>query len=135
MGANYNRSNAPNNPPYPYYSWISSHHHHESSVILFTSFLASSHVSWFFFAHSIWLFAYASYLCQLSVSKFPLHISNRERPKDRCKLTIYRFKSSSFSDWKRFRSFRTPELASRTSCCETVCACSSCEIDSLVFPI
>lgn len=39
--------------------------------------------------------------------------------------TMYCLKSSSFSLWKRFRSFNTPELASLTSFSDTSSACSS----------
>jgi hypothetical protein len=43
-----------------------------------------------------------------------------------CNLrTMYRFKSSSFSVWNLFKSFKTPALASFTSTCDTSIACSS----------
>ena len=84
--------------------------------ILPTSSLASLHVSRFFFAQSMWHLAYAIY--QQNVS-FPSAMPRRETP------TMYRLRSSSFSSWKRFKSFNTPALASFTSCSQTSSACSS----------
>lgn len=48
--------------------------------------------------------------------------------------TMYRLRSSSFSCWNRFRSFRTPALASLTSFSATSRACSSCEAADRVSP-
>jgi len=85
--------------------------------ILSTSSLASLHVSRFFFAQSMWHLAYA--ICKISVSDLARKLNNG------ASLTMYRLRSSSFSSWKRFRSFSTPALASLTSCSDTSSACSN----------
>ena len=74
--------------------------------ILSTSSFASRHVSRFLYAQS---------MCHLAYAIATGH-----------SLTMYRLRSSSFSSWKRFKSFNTPALASLTSCSDTSSACSSC---------
>lgn len=67
-----------------------------SSSILSISALASSHVSLFFFAHSIWLLAYASCHVAQIVSTNHLYNDSNGNHIPGLRLTIYLFRSSSF---------------------------------------